>query len=339
LLTLAYLLVLFWERRWQTALLVGALGLLIVVPKLLYSWGTFAPSFADAFAEAQAVLARFRLPHHAEPRLWLDAIAVAQLTWILLALWLARGTRLGVVLGIVALLTVALSVAAVATGSHMLALLFPWRTTAYLVPLSTAIVLARLVQALAGRMAKGERALLAGSVALMVALAAGGVGLLFSGQAYLNSPDELPVLDYIRANKHAGDLFLVPVVLPPPPSSARSSDSIDFRPAPAADAARPARPFDLQRFRLYTGAPLFVDFKAIPYKDVEVLEWRDRVLWAHGFYQQLGSESLGKLADELHQRGITHVVVRASQDVRCHELTKIYEEGGYALYRVLPAAR
>lgn len=82
-----------------------------------------------------------------------------------------------------------------------------------------------------------------------------------------------------------------------------------------------------------------MDFKAIPYKDVEVLEWRDRIGWAHGFYQHLGEGSLGRLADELRQRGITHVVVRAGQDVRCQELTKIYEGGGYALYRVKEARK
>ena len=32
-------------------------------------------------------------------------------------------------------------------------------------------------------------------------------------------------------------------------------------------------PVGLQRFRLHTGAPIFVDVKSIPYKDVDVIEW------------------------------------------------------------------
>lgn len=258
LLTVGYLLVLFWERQWQTALLVGALALATVVPTLLYSWRTFGPSSPEAFAQSQDILVHFRVPHHAEPRLWLDAIALAQITWIGLALWLTRGTRLAAVLGIVALLTVALSLVQVATGNDTLALLFPWRATAYLVPIATAVVLARIVQALVRRVslaAGGQRLLWIGSAALMVALAAGGLGLLFSGQAYPAAADDLPVLDYIRTHQHAGDLYLVPIVLPDPPER-KSSESVDFKPAPPADAVRPARPFDLQRFRLYTGAPL-----------------------------------------------------------------------------------
>jgi uncharacterized membrane protein len=338
LLTIAYLLVLSWERAWQTALGVGALALVIVVPTLVYSWQTFAPTSPEVFAQAQDILVHLRLPHHTEPRLWLDAIALGQIAWIGLAWWLTRRTRLASVLGIVALLTFALSVAQVATGNDTLALLFPWRTTAYLVPIATAVVLARLVQTLAGRPTSapgGQQPLLIGSVALMLLLALGGVGLLFSGQAYPTAADELPVLDYIGAHKQPGDLYLVPITLPDPPERPKSSDSIDFKPAPPADTVRPARPFDLQRFRLYTSAPLFVDFKAIPYKDTEVLEWHQRIDWAHGFYQHLGEESLGRLADELRQRGITHVLVRGGQDLRSRELTKIFQGGAYTLYRVM----
>jgi len=339
LLTIAYLLVLTWERAWPTALWAGALALAIVVPTLVYNWQTFAPTAPQVFAQAEDVLVHLRLPHHTEPRLWLDAIALGQIAWIGLAWWLARGTRLAAILGIVAVLTVVLSVVQAATGNDTLALLFPWRTTAYLVPIATAVLLARIVQALAGHMtsvAGGQRSLLVGSMALMVVLAAGGASLLFCGQAYPTAADELPVLDYIRTHKQPGDQYLVPVVLPDPPEGAKSSDSIDFKPAPPADAVRPPRPFDLQRLRLYTGAPLYVDFKAIPYKDVEVLEWRGRIDWAHGFYQRLGEQSLGRLADELRERRITHVVVRDGQEVRSRELTKIYQGGGYALYRVIP---
>ena len=36
-------------------------------------------------------------------------------------------------------------------------------------------------------------------------------------------------------------------------------------------------PLEMQRFRLATAAPILVDFKAIPYRDVDVLEWRRRI--------------------------------------------------------------
>ncbi len=42
-------------------------------------------------------------------------------------------------------------------------------------------------------------------------------------------------------------------------------------------------PPKLLEFRLATGAPALVDFKAIPYRDVDVLEWRRRLQFCRQF--------------------------------------------------------
>src|SRR5262249_46303092 len=36
-------------------------------------------------------------------------------------------------------------------------------------------------------------------------------------------------------------------------------------------------PLDFEQFRIKSGRPTFVDWKSIPYKDVDVLEWKRRV--------------------------------------------------------------
>ena len=70
-------------------------------------------------------------------------------------------------------------------------------------------------------------------------------------------------------------------------------------------------PYDLQRFRLYTGAPIWIDFKAIPYKDAEVLEWLDRLRVAQGLQEQVRAGDLAGAVGEMRHRGITHLVVPA----------------------------
>ena len=110
----------------------------------------------------------------------------------------------------------------------------------------------------------------------------------------------------------------------------------DFKPPSPANAAAHPLSFDLQRFRLSTGAPIYIDFKSIPYRDVEVLEWFDRVLWTDRFYHQLGADSLGNLHEELRQRGITYVVVRDGLPVHSRELAEVFAGDGYRLYRVKP---
>jgi hypothetical protein len=57
-------------------------------------------------------------------------------------------------------------------------------------------------------------------------------------------------------------------------------------------------PTKMQEFRLSTGAPIFVDFKSIPYQYDEVLEWYRRMRRAIRFYNERGN--CGLLA-EFHQ--------------------------------------
>ena len=98
LLTLAYLVVLAGEGRGKTALGLGALAGLLVLPVVIRDLRTFGPSSPEEFARAQYLLAHFRVPHHTQLRCWLTLPAVAQVAWIIAALGLVRGTRLFAIL-------------------------------------------------------------------------------------------------------------------------------------------------------------------------------------------------------------------------------------------------
>ncbi len=88
------------------------------------------------------------------------------------------------------------------------------------------------------------------------------------------------MLDFVRANGTPGDLYLIPVRVPDLARATRGSLSSDFKPLPDKRRDQKIIPIDLQRFRLYTGVPIYVDFKSIPYKDTDVLEWHDRLRFA-----------------------------------------------------------
>jgi hypothetical protein len=87
-------------------------------------------------------------------------------------------------------------------------------------------------------------------------------------------------------------------------------------------------PIDLQRFRLATGAPIYVDFKAIPYKDVEVLEWRERLT---------NMESWWNAPNALPAAPITRVVLPARVPVEPQIFNRIYADEHYAVYEVRQA--
>src|SRR5262249_9200549 len=143
---------------------------------------TFSPTSAEAFREAQDILVNVRIPHHCRVDLWLDPVAAGQIVWMVLGIALTWRTRLFLPLTITFLGATLLTMAQVATGSNGLALLFPWRVSAVLMPVATAAVLARLVS-LPGLPLEG-RAVRAVSVTALLALAAAGVGISFGRLAF-----------------------------------------------------------------------------------------------------------------------------------------------------------
>jgi len=92
-------------------------------------------------------------------------------------------------------------------------------------------------------------------------------------------------------------------------------------------------PVKMQDFRLFTGAPVYIDFKSIPYKDSDVLEWYRRVRLADRFYETKDCEVLQALAGE----GVTHAVLaRADLPLACPLIEETYRDPDFSVYRLLP---
>jgi hypothetical protein len=339
--TMAYLLALVRERRFRQAAVTGLTALLVVVPVVVWTLRHFGPTTPEAFAESQRLLARFRIPHHTSIRAWCDGIALLQVAWIVAGIWLSRGTRLFGVLAIAFGISIGLTLLQLAVDSDTLALLFPWRTSAILVPVATTIVLTRIVQRV-GRWIDRRPANLGVVVANASAFAV--VGLGFAGMAitvlglgYKMNADELPLLDYVKKTVHEKEVYLIPANIPKLDTAPRGASAGDFTPPPRGAAAANQIAVDLQRFRLYTGAPIYVDFKSVPYKDVEVLEWRRRLFWATTAYQSRNWDESDILAEAVRQ-GITHVVTTADRDIQCRRFEKVYEDRYYRVYHILGEA-
>src|SRR5207245_2950915 len=156
----------------RQALALAAFTFALVLPVTAYVMLTFRATSAADFAQAQDILANFRIPHHCRVDLWLDPVAGLQIGWIVLGLALARGTRLFVVLTVPFLLAVLLTLAQVITGSDTLALLFPWRVSAVLLPIATTVILSRLIAAIPRLDGPHVRGIAIGVVGICVA---GGV--------------------------------------------------------------------------------------------------------------------------------------------------------------------
>ncbi len=335
-LTCSYLYILIREGRFRQAVGMGLTALLLVLPVLAYNLITFAPRSAATFAQATEILADFRIPHHCVIARWFDIIAGLQIAWVGLAIYLSCGSRLMPVLVITSLFTLLLTLVQLATHSNNLALLFPWRPSSVLVPLATAVILGRLViagSALLERLENRSRTVTLGSLfAVLLCLAGGGVFINIAGLAYQIGDDEWAMLDFVRTHKSQGDVYMIPIELPRPPGRPGASIS-DFKSYADRMKGRGLIPIELQQFRLATGAPIFVDFKAIPYRDDEVMEWYRRLNANLPVYDPArdGPAALAELRAHDH---VTHVVVPANHPLVLPDAEVVYQDRHFRIYRL-----
>ena len=334
LLTTGYLVALWRQGSGRRAFWLAAGSLLAVLPVVVYNLSQFSPTSAGAFSEAQRLLAEVRIPHHAVVARWMDKVAWAQVAWVLLGLALLRRTRLFFVLVLTFALALVLTLVQLATASNTLALLFPWRISAVLVPVATAVIVASFASAAVHQLERlacptSWVAWVAGLT--IVALAGGGVAVSASGTGYKMDPDEVPAMDFVRDQVRPGDVYLLPVSIPKV-GSGRGAVATTFTPPARVGREGNQIAVDLQRFRLYTGAPIYVDFKAIPYKDTEVLEWHRRMQKTMEWYAQ--SDWGPTTAAELRAEGITHVLVPVDRDLKADFLEAIYQDQTYRVYRL-----
>lgn len=321
LLVLGYQVELLSRRQVANAIAIGAVAFVIALPTLIYSWVTFAGGEPEQRQQAQAILVNVRLPHHCLIERWLDSIAILQLAGACTGLFLLRGTLLFRPLAVVAGLAAVLSIVQWVTGSHALALLFPWRVSVLLVPVALAVIADRLA-----RLAKfAQPWQVAAGIAGVAAV--GGIGTMVSQFGYQTNADERGVLEFVRLQHRHGDVYLLPVSIP------------DLRQMPAGSASMTfarshlGMPTDFQQFRLTTGTGIYVDFKSIPYSANEVLEWHRRMRQCQEWYSR-GDWDL--VAEQLHEVGITCVVDRNAGPKDYRHFHEEYSDGQFRVLRLTP---
>jgi hypothetical protein len=305
-LTIIYLFMLYFEsRRVQKPIVLGGVTLLAALPILGYVYSNFGSTPLETSFTAQQILVDFRIPHHADISWWFDGTAIVKLSIILAAIFLVRKTRLFPIVLVPFVLGLGLTIIQVVSDSPTLALLFPWRVTTWLVPISMAVLLTESIIFLFHRVNLMQRRtqgilITVGLAIILLAVSTGIVRTFLDFSRQENSPEQ-DVLAWIAENKSPSDRYLVPT--------------------------------KMQDFRLITGAPIFVDFKSIPYRDSDVLEWYQRVREADRFYKQENCSLIDSInADE----EITNILLPAGefQQACPHTLLK-YEDPDYLVYALV----
>lgn len=303
-LTLSYMVASYLEdRRLRGPLLLGLTELLLVIPIAAYEYTHFRPASSQTWGRANDLLVHFRIPHHAVVGSWFGPQVVFKIVLVLGAIYLVRSTRLLWPLLLSFLVGTGLTLLQLLTDSDTLALTFPWRVSVYLVPISSGVILAALLVACLRwlDLAYPRRAKWAAVTAsiLLIVFALSGVVIAAQGFAARRTSPSLPMMTFVAGSRAPGDLALIPT--------------------------------DLEDFRLSTGVPVVVDFKSIPYRDVEVLEWYGRLLAVNRFYE--GPSDCTALHDLARRYGVTFVVLESRVSMTCPPWRDIFQDRAYTVYK------
>jgi hypothetical protein len=189
-----------------------------------------------------------------------------------------------------------------------MALLFPWRISVILVPVSVILLIGWIIDRFSSWIGIDK---LKGAFAFPVCLAI-LTAILYMSVLGLSTTigkirhnQAVPVSRYVRDTAHKDDVYLVPI--------------------------------NWEWFRLQSGVPIFVDSKSHPYKDADVIEWHNRMTIARAFYQSRETKEAGEnLNGILSCYRISHIIVETnfpelSSILRCKIL---YKGDAFLIYSV-----
>jgi len=304
-LTLAYMTIIFLEtRQIKLPLIMGGLALVLVSPIVVQSISLFGGTDMATVEKSRQILINFRIPHHALVSQWFDTTALFKIIIILLALILVRKNRLFIILLFPFCIGFILTIIQVFTQNSALALLFPWRVSIFLLPVSVTLLVAnfciRSIGWLVSLKWMSKSCIRTVSMLIILLAVVSGASRFTLDLMRKTNIAERELFSYVAGRKQPTDIYLIPS--------------------------------KMQDFRLETGAPIFVEFKSIPYHDADVLEWYRRVSLNNRFYKDYDCNLLDSLVNE---DGITHIVTKNDPAFSgCSFLSNQYQDENYQIFRV-----
>jgi hypothetical protein len=299
-------------RSAAIVVLISGSGLILVSSYLL--WG-YLQSSQEVNSEAARILVNDRLPHHALPKIWFGRGDIVQLVVVALAWFIVRKTILGTVIGISTSLALLFSGVQLITGSETIALLFPWRISVILVPLSSVVITAYAIDFITTRGLLGQFSFSRVSKYVLITAAfilAGVIVFYAMGESrdknvLANAFPHAGVANYLDESEINDLSIMIP----------------------------PKRWTPLDNFRLDAMVPVFVDQKNHPIFGEDVVEWDRRLKVARDVYSNLDKGRCDVVKGLLAGEYVTHILVLVGSGIQnCGSWVDEYIDESYKLIRV-----
>lgn len=310
LLVLGFLIASFRQTHgMREPLQLGLLALVLVSPTLLHTWSHFQPTSPRLTELAAQILVEERIPNHVLIGEWFNVVVLVQIGFTMLAIVKYRTHPIAVIMTVVSAFILLLTFLQVLTGNDRLALLFPWRPSALLVPVASSLLLGwaaeKIFTAANHLLDRNATLVICASWILLTILALiGAASFIYDLNRKRSAPSQ-SMMEFVRSNLSSGDRFFIPP--------------------------------KLQDFRLVTGAPVLVDFKSIPYADTEVIEWHSRLMIAQNFFRDsIHNINCVQIEKARKHEELTHVILARPQfGLDCPIFSELlYSDGEFEVYRL-----
>jgi hypothetical protein len=302
-LALSYTIFFLKAKKVKTGVLPGICFLFIILPSAWLTYANFWPTSPEVAIAAQKIL-HSHINFHADPFVWFDRACLIKISLIVIAFLVARESPISLIIGICFCLGALGTVIQVASGNLTLALLFPWRISAFLVPMCSLLVAIRLVTFLFGKCKpyfyELQPTFSRINIGIIACLLIMGISFDIAYSKRAAKDDNRPMLDYVCQNRRFDQVYLIPI--------------------------------HLYDFRVTSGASTFVDRRTHPYKDIEVLEWQRRIRMAELIYAELDAANYQNAREKLISNGITHFIVERNHYGCADHFDKVYEDEAHIIF-------
>ncbi len=290
-------------RNFKLILKIVLFYFLLIIPIVLYYY-SFTQDSEFSRNYAQEILYKYRIPQHANIRYWINVESFLKLALILFSGLLVIKKKIMPVLFIPVTIAVVLSILQYWSDNAILGILFPWRVSVVLLPLSSVIVISYLMIKLKFLVNRNLMPYLSFPVLSLIFL----ISIYGSKANYHVFSKRIPseindVYNYIDSTKKKNDLLFIPI--------------------------------ELEDFRLETGVPIFVDWKSHPYKPTELVEWYERIKIAKQVIRPDSTINTAVLSKLVKEYKITYLLFDKlrSKTKSVSSFLRIYENDRYLIIK------
>lgn len=307
-LTLSYLLIIYIEEKnLKKIIYYGSSAFILILPILIHNYIYLNSTSGELNKTAMNIIVNIRNPHHMVTMAWIDVTTFIKMFIIIFAIFIIRKSRIFFIIALPFLITLFLTILQIFIKNDFIGFLTPWRISAWLVPISTTIIISFIISRIfyfyTNRLNLINNFLKYISLLIILIPFVYGLNILIEKtDDYLNE-DHGKMLNYVKDNKSSEDIYLVPL--------------------------------EMEGFRLDTGTPVFVTYRSHPYKDIEVMEWYNRIKKAEEFYKSDDINKYKILNELKDEKKVTHVLLQKDfSNNNYNNIIKLYNDEEYIIYKI-----